>query len=113
MTNKDFNNFLERFVNTCIYDVLATKAEFYASESDRLHNFKRAARIDDTTPEEALYGMQLKHRTTISDYIERANLTDTPLSEWREKITDTINYYILLMAMIEEAFEVGEAFEDE
>lgn len=107
MTHNDFQLFLDLFLGNII-EILGNKAEYYSSDNDRLHNFKRAAQIDDITPEEALRGMQLKHRTAIADFIDRDKLTDTPLEEWQEKIIDTVNYYILLLAMVEEAFKKEE-----
>jgi len=101
MNNTDFTDFLRQII-TDIADTLDSKADFYASEFDRLHNFKAAAKRDNISPQMALRGMQLKHRQAIADYLEYPSLTYVPYDEWKEKIIDTINYYLLLLAMIHE-----------
>jgi len=81
---------------------LGSKAEEYASEDNRLHNFDVAARILDVTPEQALQGMMLKHLISVLDIIEwtgtKPEKITNPLID--EKIGDTINYLILLEALL-------------
>jgi hypothetical protein len=79
--------------------VLDNKAKEYATE-DRLHNFKRAAEILHTTPQQALAGMFVKHLVSVLDLIEGLVLPTTQLIN--EKIGDAINYLILLEAILKE-----------
>jgi hypothetical protein len=79
--------------------VLGSKGNEYATE-DRLHNFKVAAELQSETPQESLGGMMAKHTVSIYDMI-RSPQTFTR-AQWDEKITDHINYLILLRAIVEE-----------
>ena len=83
--------------------LLASKGDEYAKTVDRLANFKKAAALQDTTPVAALLGMLAKHIVSISDMC--VSKADEPLERWIEKITDSINYLILLRALVEEDFE--------
>ena len=87
-------------------NTLGLKGNEYARE-DRLHNFKVAARIDDTTPEKALKGMSLKHIVSVFDLISD---TDKKPYKWTkeiidEKIGDSINYLYLLKALLYERLD--------
>ena len=72
----------------------------YATDDDRLHNFKNAAGMMSCDPKEALAGMMAKH--TISVYDMCRSCKDYPIELWNEKITDHINYLLLLKAIVEE-----------
>lgn len=82
--------------------VLFEKAKQYATE-DRLHNFRRAAELQGTTGKAALAGMMVKHTISVYDMCreERDSYTE---ELWAEKITDNINYLLLLKALITEDF---------
>lgn len=83
--------------------MLALKGPLYARRNDRLSNFKRSANSQMVTPEKALRGMMDKHVTALYDYID--DLDDgiyTSISEWEEKIGDTINYLLLLEGLVKE-----------
>lgn len=79
--------------------VLGVKAGEYATE-DRLHNFKVAAEIQNCTQMQALGGMLAKHTVSVYDMIQSSK--DYSREQWDEKITDHINYLILLRAIVEE-----------
>ena len=84
-------------------NLLALKSAEYSTDVDKLHNFKRAAEKRHTTPEEALMGMKLKHDVSVDDLVDnvaKGILPSEALLE--EKITDSINYLILLEALIKE-----------
>lgn len=100
---------LERF-NKVVKDqleysasLLVTKGDEYVKSPDRLAAFKKAAALQNETSAQALLGMLAKHIVSISDMCV-AN-SDEPLERWIEKITDSINYLILLRALIEEDFD--------
>lgn len=81
-----------------IVSSLVTKQREYASGSDCLHNFKRAAELRRCSPKQALFGMLTKHLVSLVDMVE----SDTPytLDIWNEKLGDSINYLILLEAIV-------------
>lgn len=92
----------DKIVNeTCdsIRKVLSSKAKEYA-KGDRLYNFKRAAEINHTTPELALAGMLVKHWVSVLDLVE-GTLENTEAMV-NEKVGDTINYLVLLKAILQE-----------
>ncbi len=80
-------------------DVLVDKAREYATD-DVLHNFKVAASLAGVTVRQALAGMMVKHTVSIYDLCRAPNLA--PRDVWSEKITDHINYLILLRALVHE-----------
>ena len=99
MNTKQFNQILDRRLKLS-KEILSNKAKEYAT-TDRLHNFKVAARILNTTPENALRGMMMKHIVSVFDLID--NLPIIPTAELvDEKIGDTINYLILLESLLKE-----------
>jgi hypothetical protein len=85
-----------------IREVLVFKAKEYATEENRFHNFDVAARILNTTPEQALQGMMLKHLVSVFDLVQWADTEGDMLTEAviDEKIGDTINYLILLEGLL-------------
>lgn len=95
-----------------IESVLSSKAKEYSSGVDRLHNFKVAALLGQNpiTPEQALFGMMRKHLVSVIDIIEATAVGDYPSDALRdEKIGDTINYTILLEALLIERKEKAES----
>lgn len=97
MTPEQFDRIMEQQLNIC-RDVLGSKADEYASDLDRLHNFKLAAALMEKTPTKALAGMMAKHTISLYDMMESGH--PHPLELWSEKITDHINYLILLRAIV-------------
>lgn len=81
-------------------NLLIFKGREYSLEEDRLIAFKRAAGLQNETPKQALCGMLAKHIISIYDMCESGKVFTT--ERWKEKITDSINYLILLRALIEE-----------
>lgn len=98
MNAETFNQIVSEQIQRCL-DVLVVKAKEYATD-DRLHNFKVAARLQDISETEALAGMMAKH--TVSVYDMCCDGERHPLATWNEKITDSINYLLLLSAVIRE-----------
>lgn len=103
MNSEQFDELLRTRVSKIGYSLTA-KAEEYATDSDRLHNFKKAAVLTGGTPEEALWGMLVKHIISVSDIIEGGNTPSLVLVD--EKVGDCINYFILLEAIWTEKIEV-------
>lgn len=98
MTTERFNDVIELQMKRCT-DILCKKAEEYAT-SDRLHNFKNAAGMQSCDPKEALAGMMAKHTISIYDMCRSGRIF--PMELWDEKITDHINYLLLLKALVVE-----------
>jgi len=89
-------------------ETLGLKAEEYASDGDRLHNFRISAEMQHCTLQQALGGMMAKHTVSIYDLIASPESSD--LSLWNEKIKDHINYLLLLKAiLVEEKIQSMEA----
>ena len=105
-------------LNRCekIQSVMASKNKEYATDSNKLHNFDKAARISGQTREKALWGMALKHYVSIDDLIENVGKGKLPSTDLlSEKIGDMVNYLILLEASVmqriaEEREKIIEAF---
>lgn len=101
MTVTEFEKCLESRIDKC-KAVLLRKADEYATE-DRLHNFKVAAKLQGVNPLTALAGMMAKHTVSVYDLIRDTEAGKTaPMEMWEEKIGDSINYLLLLTALIEE-----------
>ena len=96
-TRKDYDRAVNEQINFCT-DTLLRKRDEYATE-DVFHNFNVAAEILGVTPIEALGGMMVKHTTSIYDMI--TSNSGYTREMWREKITDHINYLLILAAMID------------
>ena len=80
--------------------LLVEKGQEYAKGKDRLGSFKKAAALQGCTKEEAAFGMLAKHLVSLADMITSKEPYD--LDRWNEKITDSINYLLILRAIIEE-----------
>jgi hypothetical protein len=108
MNNTDFDKIVQDTI-TSITTVLTSKAKEYADDTDRLHNFKVAARMGNVTPEIALKMFKLKHEVSVDDMIcNTVNNIPTPISKELidEKIGDIINYNILLKALLYERYNL-------
>ena len=102
MNSEKFTDVMMDQVKKC-KDVLFNKSHEYAAGGDRLHNFKNAAGMMGCNPKEALAGMMAKH--TISIYDMCRSDRDFDISLWNEKITDHINYLLLLKAIVVEEID--------
>jgi len=102
MNCKRFNELLVE-MQTVTVETLAAKATEYATDDDRLHNFKVAAGLQGVDPVVALGGMMAKHTVSVYDMIAATNDRDHfEVELWEEKIKDHINYLFLLWALIHE-----------
>lgn len=99
MNNEDFRNNLDT-IHEKVETVLGAKGDEYATDNDRLHNFKVASQVQGITVKEALSGMMAKHTVSVYDMI--ADGKDHSIDKWDEKILDHINYLILLRAIVVE-----------
>ena len=97
MKQKKFEVLVDQQISACL-DTLVNKAAEYATD-DRLHNFKVAAAVEGVTPRQALAGMMAKHTVSVYDMCRSGEYS---LERWAEKITDSINYLLLLWALVVE-----------
>ena len=86
-----------------VRETLMAKGREYASETDRLHNFKAAGQVMNCTPERALIGFMTKHLVSILDMVNALD-SGVPINPKMkdEKVGDAINYLFLLDAVFEE-----------
>jgi hypothetical protein len=96
MKAEQFKKITAKQLSYCL-EVLGLKADEYATDDDRLENFKRAAILQGISPVQALGGMMAKHTVALYDFISK---DEKSYKRWEEKITDTINYCLLLEALI-------------
>lgn len=105
MTVEKMDKVIEDQLNYC-KGLLVSKGKEYADDkTDRLQAFKTAARLQGVTPEQALAGMMCKHTVSVYDLIESGSRN---LTIWEEKITDHINYLLLLKCLIMDELEASE-----
>lgn len=97
MTHQTFEEIVNQQLDIC-KTLMTSKGKEYSLTDDRLIAFKRAAQLQDETVKQALCGMLAKHVVSVYDMC----MSDQkfPMDKWTEKITDTINYLLLLMAAI-------------
>lgn len=103
MDLKTFNKLVDYVTEERIKGVMCAKSAEYARGDDKLHNFKRAAKVSGLTPLECLQGMKLKHDVSILDMLaDEADKNKGPhtFTKWEEKISDNINYLILMLALL-------------
>jgi hypothetical protein len=99
MNEKEFQEIFRAQIDAC-HKTLFRKGVEYATDIDRLHNFKVAAALQGESSQEALAGMLAKHIVSIFDMVKA--LDPYPMDMWDEKIGDAINYLILLKAILME-----------
>ena len=102
MNNEMFNKVTEERIKMCV-DVLCKKSDEYSTDNDKLHNFKVAGALQGCSDVKALGGMMCKHTVSIYDLINDFECgKNISIDLWNEKIGDSINYLLLLNAMIVE-----------
>lgn len=101
MDSAQFEKLVNKQFRFC-YDLLFEKAKQYSiGTDDRLHAFKVAARFQRITEKQALLGMLSKHLVSLSDMVKSDAEYDEAV--WNEKISDSINYLLLLKALVVES----------
>jgi hypothetical protein len=94
---RTFQRLFEERIQRC-HAKLGEKSAEYADE-DVLRNFKQAGHLERRTPRQALVGMMTKHVVSVYDLQHREHVSE---DMWDEKLTDTINYLLLLEACLAE-----------
>lgn len=97
MEQKEFNKIISEQIDLC-NELLINKGQEYALTKDRLKSFKDAANLLNVSTKQALCGQLAKHIISIMDMCNaQIDFTD---NKWSEKITDAINYLLLLKAIV-------------
>lgn len=99
MIKTTFDAIVDEQLARC-HDLLIEKGKEYAPGGDRLMAFRRAAALQGCTLAEAALGMMVKHLVSVTEMIQSREHYTT--SKWDEKITDSINYLLIIRAIIEE-----------
>ena len=108
MTPAQFNGLLTRRLDLT-KRVLASKGEEYATDVDRLHNFKEGAKLLRSSVPACVFSYASKHLVSIADIVAATNQGTYPDRDVvDEKIGDAINYLILLEAALAEHYPTGE-----
>lgn len=97
MNLQTFERLCDEQIERC-KELLIDKNKEYATETDVLHNFRVAAEMQGISVKQALAGMMAKHTVSIYDLCRNGGSIIT----WEEKLTDSINYLLLLNAMVRE-----------
>lgn len=95
-----FNKIVKGQMIRCLELLFKKGIEYDSNSDDRLYSFKRGAVAMDSTPKQVLIGYMNKHIMSIYDMCFDG--FRHPIEKWDEKITDAINYLLLLRAMVEE-----------
>lgn len=82
--------------------MLLRKADEYASDGDRLSNFRLGAMFTGLSARKTLWGYLAKHLSSVKEIVDGKVVTPETL---REKIGDSRNYLILLEALVLEGAE--------
>jgi hypothetical protein len=102
MTEQEFDALVEKRLDLT-REVLIIKAKEYRRNSDPLHNFNMASKLNNTTREKALWGFATKHLVSFLDMLDDIEKNKLPQREYvEEKIGDLINYLILCEASIKD-----------
>ena len=105
MKVEDFEGVLESSLDRSRV-ILTEKASEYASDGDRLANFKQAAGALEVNPMEALVAFMTKHYVSVVKMSRNPHIY--PLPMWNEKLGDLRNYTILADALVRDMREPGE-----
>lgn len=104
MKNSRFKQLVNNRLLVC-RQTLESKGADYSGSKDRLKAFRVAARARGVSMAEALEGMRLKHEVSVWQCIGdmQEHPSYVPGEDWvDEKIGDSINYLLLLEAVIED-----------
>lgn len=105
MQKEQFEYILKKQLHKC-EDMLSIKGVEYSQDNDRLHNFHIAAEMLNIKPRAALAGMMAKHTVSVYDLCQEPVLAT--MGVWEEKITDHINYLMLLRVVVQEEMDQQE-----
>lgn len=100
MDKQDFDNIVSNVIDN-IHETLQKKNKEYATDNDVFSNFNEAAKMMGWQNTTACIGMANKHIVSVYDMVKKIEKGILPSVDFvNEKIGDSINYLILLKAMI-------------
>lgn len=97
MMQNSFNQILDKQIQLCT-DMMIKKQDAYAEPKDALAQFRTASSLTKAPMRRALAGMMAKHTVSIFDMCSSDETYGVEV--WEEKITDHINYLLLLKAVV-------------
>jgi len=103
MTKLEFDKIVRRRLGL-VERTLIARAKEYATDADRLHNFKEAALLEGCSPADALRGFALKHWVSVRDVVRDWADPESGITfaQVDEKIGDAIAYLCLLECVLVE-----------
>ena len=97
-----FNECIDNRLEKC-KELLLVKGVEYRRDNNPYHNFNVGSKFTGESSEKVLYGFLLKHLISLQDIINDINVGKLPSKEIIEaKVSDIINYMLILEALIEE-----------
>ena len=100
MQSELFNKVIEASIDRSMSVLVKKNASYAGEDVDRLAGVKHSADILKTTNKKAIAGMMSKHTSSIYGMLDSGEFFDRDI--WNEKISDHINYLLLLEAVIHE-----------
>lgn len=105
MKAQDFEYHSKEVLQHC-WELLFSKAKEYASDEDRLANFKQPCSIMQSNPAETCLWYDMKHIASLAKMAKDLNQGVVPTKEMlMEKIGDYINYGLLFYGTVLEEME--------
>ena len=99
MNHKEFNDVVTKELDY-VRELLCSKSKEYDFGEDRFHSFKVGGQLQGISQEKCLLGYLTKHSISIYDMCGKVE--EFSFEKFQEKITDYINYGLLLLGMIQE-----------
>lgn len=108
MNAKEFNDLVDQTLKQTA-ELLKSKGSEYASDADRLINFKKGAEETGLTSLQVSFVYLRKHYDSIATYIRKdaKGLTQTLSEPIEGRFHDLINYCFLMLAILKEQNNVS------
>jgi len=101
ITHEEFDKIVDEEL-AYVKELLCSKSKEYDFGQDRFHSFKVGGNLQGISQEKCLAGYLCKHIISIYDMIDNG-IENFSEDKWKEKITDYLNYGLLLFGMVKEA----------
>lgn len=98
MKKEEFNKIIDEQIKKCLDTLISKATEYDRDDSDRLKDFKQAGVLSGTNQLKALQGMFAKQIVSLFNYITDG-IHSYEFDKVYERITDSINYLLILKAM--------------
>lgn len=110
MNQQQFEQIVNETVES-INKLLVLKGSEYASDNDRLINFKKGAEETGLTPLQIAFVYMRKHYDSVATYVRKdaKGITQTLSEPIEGRFDDLINYCLLMKALIKEVELVKKA----